>query len=175
MSCTPIALDFAPFRARGKAVGLGLVLIGLISMALVYLDYKHGASQRSALELQLDAINHHRTSSAPVRGNDPIVIDAAAVAAELNTPWSQLLADLESASRDQQQNVAVLSIESDREKHSVRLIAESRTLQLALAYVQRLQGSRALRFPTLDSHEIRTDDPERPVRFQVTAEWRQAS
>jgi hypothetical protein len=42
-----------------------------------------------------------------------------------------------------------------------------------LAYVQRLQTSTLLRYPMLDSHDVKTDDPQRPVRFAMTAEWRE--
>jgi len=38
--------------------------------------------------------------------------------------------------------------------------------------VQRLQVSDALRYPMLESHEVQTRDPEKPVRFQIRAEWR---
>jgi hypothetical protein len=55
--------------------------------------------------------------------------------------------------------------------HRVRVLAEARTLAAALAYVQRLQNSGSLRNALLESHEIRTDEAERPVRVQITAAW----
>jgi hypothetical protein len=51
-------------------------------------------------------------------------------------------------------------------------VAEARDLPSALLYVERLQKSNALRFPILDSHEVRTEDKDQPVRFQLSAEWR---
>jgi hypothetical protein len=50
--------------------------------------------------------------------------------------------------------------------------AESRTLALALSYVERLQSSRSLQYPMLDRHEVRADDPQRPVRFELTGAWK---
>jgi hypothetical protein len=41
--------------------------------------------------------------------------------------------------------------------------------------VQRLRKAQALRYPMLDSHELRTEDKDRPVRFQVSADWSDAS
>jgi hypothetical protein len=38
--------------------------------------------------------------------------------------------------------------------------------------VQRLQTSRSLEYPMLDRHEIRADDAQHPVRFELTGEWR---
>jgi hypothetical protein len=54
----------------------------------------------------------------------------------------------------------------------VRVSAEARTLELALHYVERLQSSRSLEYPMLDRHEIRSTDPQRPVRFELTGQWK---
>ncbi len=56
----------------------------------------------------------------------------------------------------------------------MHITGEAKDLPLALAYVQRLQSSSLLRYPMLDSHELKADDPQRPVRFAMTAEWREA-
>jgi len=55
----------------------------------------------------------------------------------------------------------------------VRITGESRDLPLVLAYVQRLQSSAMLRYPMLDTHDVKIDDPQRPIRFALTAEWRE--
>jgi hypothetical protein len=70
--------------------------------------------------------------------------------------------------------VAVLSIEPDHSKRLVHITGESRDLPTALAYVQRLQKSTLLRYPMLDTHDLKTDDPQHPVRFALSAEWRAA-
>jgi hypothetical protein len=83
-----------------------------------------------------------------------------------------MLADLELASRDSAEQVAILAIEPDHEKHRVRISGESRDLTGALAYLKRLQAGSTLRYPLLDSHEVVADDKEHPVRFTLTADWR---
>jgi hypothetical protein len=83
-----------------------------------------------------------------------------------------LLEELETASHDAADSIAVLGVEPDREKGRIRIVAEARDLQLALAYIERLQKSRVLRYPMLDSHEVRTEDRDRPVRFQLSADWK---
>jgi hypothetical protein len=40
--------------------------------------------------------------------------------------------------------------------------------------VTRLQATQSLRYPMLDSHEIKPDDPQHPVRFALTADWTEA-
>ena len=55
----------------------------------------------------------------------------------------------------------------------MHVTGESHDLTHVLAYVGRLQTSALLRYPMIDSHELRTDDPQHPVRFALSAEWRQ--
>lgn len=88
-------------------------------------------------------------------------------------PWTGLLKELEGASHDTASDIALLSVEPDESKHMVRVTGESRDLPRVLAYVGRLQTSALLRYPMLETHEVRSDDPQRPVRFAVSAEWRQ--
>jgi len=100
-------------------------------------------------------------------------VEVGHIAAELGTPWTSLLAELEAASRDSADQIALLSVEPDHAKHNLRITGESRDLPLVLAYVQRLQASTLLRYPMLESHEVKADDPQHPVRFAMTAEWRE--
>jgi hypothetical protein len=55
----------------------------------------------------------------------------------------------------------------------VRINGESRDLAVALAYLGKLQASRSLRYPMLDSHEVVADNKDHPVRFAMTAEWQE--
>ena len=100
---------------------------------------------------------------------------AEQAAQDLATPWTALLAELEQASKDTDDNVALLGVDPDHGKHSVRISAEARSLQHALAFVIRLQASHALDSPMLDRHEVRSDDPQHPVHFELTADWRDAT
>jgi hypothetical protein len=47
-----------------------------------------------------------------------------------------------------------------------------RALPDALEYLERLQRSAVLRHPMLESHERRKDDPQHPLRINLSAEWR---
>ncbi len=54
----------------------------------------------------------------------------------------------------------------------MRITAEVRALPDAFAYLKRLQKSAVLRYPMLESHERRKDDPEHPIRITLSAGWR---
>jgi hypothetical protein len=170
-----IEFDFTPPRRYLTLTGGILLMAGLLAGIGVLLEYRSVTLHRAGLELKLEAMQR---SSAQAQAAAAAALDSHAsaslqqAATELSTPWTELLAELEQASKDSQDQVAVLGIEPDHAKHAVRVSAEARSLALALAYVQRLQGSHALQFPMLDRHELRADDPQHPVRFELTAAWR---
>jgi hypothetical protein len=170
-----IQLDFAGSR-RGLSLAGGLLLtLGVVASVGVALEYRVIGEHRAGLELRLAALTHAKAAAAT--SNQEAVDPRAAVslqqaAQDLATPWTLLLSELEQASKDAHGQVALLGVEPDHAKHNVRVSAEARTLALALAYVQRLQSSRSLEYPMLDRHEIRADDAQHPVRFELTGEWR---
>ena len=169
-----ILLDFARYQRGPTLVGLLLLAVGVGAAALVTLEYRNISAHRAAIELRLAAAAR---VGAPASPSDSVAearmaLSAQQAALDLATPWTLLLSELEQASKESQGQVALLGVEPDHAKHHVRVSAEARSLPLALAYVTRLQGSRSLKYPMLDRHEIRTDDAQHPVRFELTGEWR---
>ena len=175
MSAPQINLDFVSPRAPLTVASALLLLLGVVAAASAFLEYRHLENRRAGLELKLDATLRasHRDPAADARAAG-MSEQAGRVVQELGTPWTKLLAELEAASRDTSGQIAVLSIEPDHAKHNVRVTGESRDLPLMLTYIKRLQQSALLRYPMLDSHDVKTDDPQHPVRFALSAEWREA-
>jgi hypothetical protein len=173
MKAPAVMLDFAASRVRTTLPGLLLLLVGIGAAVAVFLEYRAAEMQRAGLEVKLAAALRH-TLRNPTAGARALRLSEAAakVAGELGTPWTAVLSDLEAASHSAAGSVSVLSIEPDAEKHRVRINGESRNLSEALAYLGKLQASRSLLYPMLDSHEVVTDDKDHPVRFAMTAQWR---
>jgi len=167
-----IELDFARKRPRVNRLGAALLAVGVVGAILVLVDYQNVAAQSAGLEMRLAATGPDLSGAKPDKATERAAADAGAAVAELATPWSVLLQELELASADSKGSVSVLAVEPDREKRQVRVLAEARSLPIALAYVERLQKSHALRYPMLQSHEVQEKDPERPVRFEIAADWR---
>jgi hypothetical protein len=173
MSVARLNLDFQR-RATGRVrAGPVLLAAGLAVCLGMYLAYSQVADEMAGIELQLGALQPAAVTHG--RGPDPAVEAARATATRLATPWSQLLDDLEAANADSDGAVALLEVEPDRDSGRVRLVAEARSLAAALGYLERLEKSPAISHPLLESHEIRTDVRERPVRVSISADWRQAS
>ena len=169
----PVHLDFERPRARSGLLGAALLASGVVALGTTLLLYRADRQRQAGVELRLanlELLAHRSPGDA--------ALDAAANEARqralraLSAPWTRLLAELEHASADTAGKVSLLSIEPDESKKIVHIEGEAKNLALAIAYVERLQQSRSLRDPMLDRHEVRTDDAEHPVRFELTGEWR---
>ncbi len=165
-----IPLDFAGAPRRSRAPGILLCAAGVLACAVLGYDFQAKLAERDGLEARLAATARPRHITNPNAARNAAT--AGAIQKQLWVPWSSLLAELEAASQDVAAKVSLLEVTPDAAKHMVRITAEARTLPDALAYLERLQKSAVLRYPMLDSHELRKDDPEHPIRVKLSAEWR---
>ncbi len=173
MSLPAVSLEFSTASRRPSAGAVGLAALGFLALLGVVAQYQTMAGRVAGLEARLSAQREQLAPALAAASDSPqLQTDAADVTAQLATPWSQLMVDLESAGVDSKGAVALLGIEPDRASGRVKLTAEARSLTAALSYLQRLQASGTLRQPLLDSHEVRADDPEHPVRVQISADWK---
>ena len=172
-----IEMDFVGSTQRVRWPGLTLLLLSAIAIGGVLYEYQLFTQKRDGLQYRMAALMRAAKPEAPEDAalNAKVAFSAERAAQDLATPWTLLLAELEQASKDSHGQVALLGVEPDHTKHSVRVTAEARTLEMALNYVQRLQSSRSLEYPMLDRHEIRADDPQRPVRFELTGQWKDST
>lgn len=165
-----IRLDLVAPVHRARKTGIVLCIAGIAAAAAVGITFDDQLTERNRLDAQLGGIAQpHRTVNP---ASTKTAEEAAAMRRELQVPWTLLLTELEAASQDRAAKVALLQVEPDPAKHLVRITAEARTLPDALDYLSRLQQSKVLKYPMLDSHERRKDDPEHPVRVKLSAEWR---
>jgi hypothetical protein len=167
----PIHLDFVAPVHRAPLAGAALCAAGLAAAVALGLAFDRKLAERGRLEAALGATARPRPS-APTSDSLKLATEVAAVARELGIPWTRLLAELEAASRTSASSVSLLHVEPDPTKQLVRITAEVRALPDALAYLRRLQKSEVLRYPMLESHERRKDDPEHPLVIKLSAEWR---
>ncbi len=167
----PVRLDFKAHTGRSPVAGTVLLLAGLAAAAAVGLAFERKLAEREQLEGALQSVSRPRRV-APTPEMQKRVAESAVVERELGVPWTRLLAELEAASRDVGGKVALLDVEPDPGKRTVRITAEVKTLDDALDYLERLQESAVLRYPMLESHEVRKGDLDRALRIRVSAEWR---
>ncbi len=169
-SARPVRLDAVAPVHQAPLAGLALCAVGLAAALALGVAFERALAERGRLDAALGARARPR-HAAPTPESLKSAAEAAAVERELDVPWTRLLAELEAASQDSAATVALLRVEPDLGKQLVRITAEVRAMNDALAYLKRLQRSPALRHPMLESHERRKDDPEHPLRVTLTAEW----
>jgi uncharacterized protein YneF (UPF0154 family) len=121
--------------------------------------------------------------AARVRANVPVVVavaptgpriseqQAAAVNAavmQLNLPWRALQDAIGAATPP---TIAMLALEPDARKRSMKITAEAKSSDAMIAYVEELKKQELFSDVALSRHEINEQDPARPIRFQIEAEW----
>lgn len=171
-----LRLDYQIPSRRPQPLLLLLLFIGAIAAIVITVEYSRLQQQideRSAMLQQLRLAHgpqpqpsqkEQRISAAMQKGQNDIL-------ARLSLPWVALFRALENA---QDKKVALLTIEPNIKTGTVRLTAETGTLEQALAYLDRLQQQSALSAVTLIEHEIALETAGQPVRFTLSLSWRHA-
>jgi transcriptional regulator with XRE-family HTH domain len=176
MALRAVQLDFLRPTGRGSRIGPLLLVAGAL-VALGAVAYqRHLARDVVVREGQLSEMRGMATRSAPAlsefESDTPEIRDqikkANAVLQQMNVPWGELFAAIESAENG---NVALLAVQPDARSHSVLIGGEARDLPAALAYMERLERTRRLRDVVLVTHEVKTKDPGQPVAFTLNAVW----
>lgn len=166
-------LDFAPRPAPfGDYMLLAFAALTLAAVTVFGVQARADAHSAAA-RLQQHAVAVANALPGTVATRRPVL--PAEMSRALTAPWSALLTDLETQAKRSNGDVALLRIEPDRTHGSLLLVAEARTLPAALKYVEQLQGLPSLRRAVLLSHELQKEDPQRPVRVEITANWSQGT
>ncbi len=169
-------LDFYRIRPASPWAGWVLIVIAIAFIAELGVSYV-GARQALAQKQQRLARFGSPTelASRAAAGSQRASAEEIAFAAEtirrLTTPWDTLFTALESAASD---DVALLAIDPDPASGTVVISGESKNYLAALSYVLDLRRAKTLGHVHLVKHELRQNDPQRPVAFSISASWREA-
>jgi Tfp pilus assembly protein PilN len=103
-------------------------------------------------------------TSAQIRGYNNVI-------RQLNVPWKNMFEDLESMTP---MDVALISIEPDGARSTVKLVAEAKSLTPLLNYSSKLQQNGIFGRITYTKHETNEQDTNKPVRLSFELELRSA-
>ncbi len=169
----PLSIQRAIVRTKTQAWVLGLTGFALCASAgLTALDLRHQQNLHD-IELQrLQARLADRTAR-NVAVKKPVIPEAQAHAVndailQLNLPWRDVFDAVEAATPA---TVALLALEPDARKHVLRGMAEAKTSDDMIAYMERLKKQAFFSRVVLIKHEVNEQDPNRPFRFQFEVEW----
>lgn len=167
-------LDFKQQRYGYSPIGLGLLAIGLAMAAQVALMEQGLAEKIRAVEQKVARLEKEGTRRAqPARATDGAALQlevrqANEILHQLALPWHGLFKAIESSN---EKEVALLAVQPDMQRRVLRLSGEAKDFDALLAYVGRLEKNPALSQVYITQHEIRSQDPEKPVRFALVANW----
>lgn len=168
-------LDFRRQNRSAQWLGMALLLAGLASALAAGAQYRHLAGELPAAEASLHQSGtvargqSAATHSSGVRPQDSQEMKRATeVAFALKLPWNDLFASVEAANTP---NVALLSIESDTGKRQVKIAGEAKDMDSMLDYLRFIAAQPKLANAYLQSHQLQQQDPQRPVRFVLGADW----
>lgn len=152
--------------ARWVLLGLGMLLAADVGRNIVATyDALERAEARAGRVARLAPV------SIPT---DPEALERQTAAAQeiverMALPWNTLFVELEKARTE---NVSLLSVEPDAATRALLLTGEAKDLYTMASYVATLKESKRLTDVHLARHEQRKNEPQRPVAFNVNANWK---
>ena len=164
------------YQRKSTGIVKGIVLLGiaLLLSALIFSNYHdvNTAIERDdSMLLKLERLAGHKSVSSGKRDAEPYgaeVKSANDVINQLVLPWDQLFDSVEGATG---KNVALLTIQPDKQKGMVVIGGEAKNAAAMLSYMRHLNEAKQLRDIVLMSHQIQQQDPQKPVRFNLSAKW----
>lgn len=163
------------YRTPRAAWSLALAAIALLPALVVGFNKCTDAQRR--YEMQVASMRAHEQAPAAlktaVRQPQLVPERAAAINAaimQLNLPWRELHDAVQAATPP---SVALLALEPDARRRVLRITAEAKSSDDMIGYVEQMQAQEWFSGVALTRHEINEQDPNRPIRFQLDAQWRQ--
>ena len=160
-----LELDFV--RSRRGSRRAGYVLLALAVAVTGDMAFRF-----AALKTSVENAEQVVARSTPRRGSPQVGADELALARDtlsrLALPWTRLFGALEGAASE---DVALLAIEPDPKSGTVTISGDSKDYLAALGYVLNLSQADTLSHVQLVRHEVKKNDPQHAVSFQISAAW----
>jgi hypothetical protein len=171
-----LRLDYqkvSPFPWLGVFL-CGIVLFVLVLIALNFVQLRAQVDELNiVLERYLTLKKMHK-SGEPVtekgRSEQTIEIkNANEILHHLSVPWEILFKAVESSGGSK---ITLLSLEPDFDKKQVKISGEANNYETVMEYLTELGQRDVFETVYLQNHDIRQEDPDKPVRFTLLASWR---
>ena len=154
---------------------LVLVLLAIIPFAIYFQGLikrvnvlesmvEYTSSEKSSREAAVKSIGIGRVDLVQEVKNANIVLH------RLSVPWEELFKAVESSSGS---HVQLLALEPDFDKKQVQITGEATSYKSIMKYITELEQQEVIGTVYLQNHEIRQDDPDKPVKFSLLANWRE--
>lgn len=168
-----LALDFQP-RRPGLLPAI-LLLAGLVLGADQWFEYAQLRDESEALHQRVEQLQKRAARlEASQRGSRPENVFSAdetkALRQAIGAVGVDWMALYEHVDRSVGDDIALLAIRPNASGKSVQISGEARRMDDALAFVEALHAA-PLSDVVLLSHQIKQNDPQRPIVFEIAATW----
>lgn len=172
----PISIDFSRDSEAPSAVGVLLLRLGLLAAAISAVCYVTIVGEIDRLEARAGETSRAarkmpaRLTESPgdAREMQQEIRNANQVVQQMTLPWDRLFRQFETAASKE---VALLTVQPDVASRQVRISGEAKNFKAMLDYTRRLEQSEMLRDVVLLGHEVKSQDPQRPVTFALSVAW----
>ena len=159
-------------------LGLGVLIAALVALAVLGGHYHRLNQQIRFWDNKAEHIARMSNQRPP--GSRPLTGEAARVqmlevkqanqvVRQLSLPWNALFKAVEGSGG---KDIALLSLEPDLQKGTVKIVGEAKDFGVLLNYVKELSTREVFGSVMLQNHQIQLDIPEKPVRFSLLAHWK---
>lgn len=173
----PMRLELAPRADRSWPVWLAVAAAAFVAADSMWQSARArddlAAAQSTQAERRVDVGAAAPSPALAVTNPDTArgVREAEQVARRLAQPWDPLFQAIEAATTNR---VALLAVEPDAARATVAISGEAADHKAVIEYLDRLSAAGRLHGAHLLRHELRVDDPLRPIAFTLQAQWRSA-
>lgn len=172
---TPLRLDLAPRVRHVWVIGLLVAAAALVLADSIWLVLRTN-DELSTAQLAQSERRQNVGAAAPSRGlattsaeTSRGLVEAEQVAQRLAQPWDPLFQAIEGATTNR---VALLAVEPDVSRSTVAIAGEAADHKAVIEFMHRLNGNGRFQGAHLLRHELRGDDPQRPIVFTLQVQWR---
>lgn len=172
-----LALDYLRPAWHSPWPGLMLLALALFIAATLTMDYRATADAIEANTPEVVEVRHKAIAAADNLDNltpaeqqqlKQRIDQANQLIARMTLPWEALFNAMEQM---QSHDIALLDIQPEAITRRLTVRGEARHFAALAGYLRRLQAHGQLANVFLVSHEVVSDDPLRPVRFEIKADW----
>jgi hypothetical protein len=166
-------VDFVAPAARLSRIGAILFVVGVLFAGTAVMDDSSRSDELTRSQEQLEktraSLKRAEAALAPDQGSELAGFKQSGdIARRLVSPWGELLDALEHADND---DVALLAVESDAERGRLRLSGEAKNLDALVEYIKALEGSAGITDLRLMTQQVKQNDPQHPVEFVIDSIW----
>ena len=173
-----LRLDYQRPNRLVPWLGVGMLVAAGGALALLGGQYRALNQQIAFWEGKvehIERVSSHRAfmsrplSEQAVRAQMLEVKQANQVVQQLNLPWNALFKAVETSGG---KDIALLSMEPDMQRGTVKINGEAKDLDALLDYAKQLSKREVFSDVFLQNHKIQQTDPQKPLHFSLLAYWK---